>query len=287
MNYSTLIGADELRRHGRDWAVFDCRAAAADPAVGALAYRNGHIPGARHADLDRVLAGPRTPRSGRHPLPEREKLAAWLARQGVAPATQIVAYDDAGGAFAARLWWLVRWLGHARVAVLDGGLAAWCAAGGELERETPAVPSSGGFEILSPLAAAVDAEEVLAVVRGRARGVLVDARAVERYRGEVETIDSVAGHIPGARNRPFTLNLRTDGRFRTADELHSEFSGLVGSDPAAAIHYCGSGVTAAHNVLAMEHAGLRGSRLFAGSWSEWIEDPSRPVAGPGDRPERR
>jgi thiosulfate/3-mercaptopyruvate sulfurtransferase len=279
VSYTTLIDATELRRHAdaADWRVFDCRASVSDPTVGRAQYLEGHIPGARHADLDQVLAAPRAPTTGRHPLPDREALATWFGREGVGESTQIVAYDDAGGAFAARLWWLARWLGHEAIAVLDGGLNAWCEAGGELESGQANTPAPADFPIHRSLVTLLDAEEVLAIVHGEASGSLVDARAAPRYRGESEPIDPTAGHILGARNRPFADNLDEDGRFLDREKLHARFA-AVADDPAQVVHYCGSGVTACHNVLAMERAGLAGSRLYAGSWSEWIRDPSRPVA---------
>ncbi|HEX5313947.1 MAG TPA: sulfurtransferase [Gammaproteobacteria bacterium] len=278
LSFRTLIDAEDLRRHrdGPGWCVFDCRCSPFDPAVGRSAYLAGHIPGARHADLDWVLAGPKTATSGRHPLPARAVLAEWLGREGVGGASQVVAYDDAGGAFAARLWWLLRWLGHERVAVLDGGLTAWCEAGGELEAaEAPSVPAAA-FTPGEPLGQCLDAAEVLEISRERSPGVLVDARAAPRYRGESEPVDAVAGHIPGALNRPYGGNLDASRRFLDRERLRERFAGLS-RNPSLVVHYCGSGVTACHNVLAMEHAGLTGSRLYAGSWSEWIRDPERPV----------
>ncbi len=278
--YKTLIEAEILRRNlGKpDWRVFDCRCSPADPAAGRKAWLAGHIPGARHADLDRVLAAAPGATTGRHPLPEREALADWFASEGVNAATQVVACDDAGGAFAARLWWIMRWLGHEAVAVLDGGLSAWRESGGEIESgETPA-PEAADFRAAKPLAKFLRAEETLAIVRAEAPGVLVDARAAPRYRGETEPLDPVAGHIPGAHNRPYAGNLDAQGRFLDTKALRERFAALVADDPARVVHYCGSGVTACHNLLAMEHAGLPGSRLYAGSWSEWIRDPARPVA---------
>lgn len=281
MSHTTLIDAATLVRAARPprWRVFDCRCAATDPAAGLRAYREGHIPGARHADLDRVLAAPPTPQSGRHPLPDRHALAAWLGGEGVDEATQIVAYDDAGGAFAARLWWLVRWLGHREVAVLDGGLRAWQAAGGALARGDEPRPAACDFPVRKPLVRAVDTEGVSAIACGSRAGLLVDARASTRYRGQQEPLDPIAGHIPGAINLPYADNLTPAGVFRSPAELRARFAGLD-TDPSETVHYCGSGVTACHNVLAMEHAGFAGSQLYPGSWSEWIRDPQRPIAGP-------
>lgn len=278
--YKTLIEAETLRRHlgGADWRVFDCRCSLADPAAGRQAWLAGHVPGARHADLDRVLSAPPGPTTGRHPLPGRRALADWFGSEGVDANTQIVAYDDIGGAFAARLWWLARWLGHEAVAVLDGGLAAWREAGGSLESgETPA-PAPADFEAGEPLGGFLQAAETLAIVRGQAEGVLADARAAPRYRGETEPLDPVAGHIPGARSLPHAGNLDERGRFLDPGRLRERFAALAAGDPRRVVHYCGSGVTACHNLLAMEHAGLAGSRLYAGSWSEWICDSARPVA---------
>ncbi len=284
MAYTTLVGAHDLLRHGGEagWRVFDCRCSPSDPVVGRAQYLDGHIPGARHADLDRVLAAPPGPATGRHPLPDRAALAAWLGREGVGEATQIVAYDGSGGAFAARLWWLTRWLGHAEVAVLDGGLAGWRAAGGELEGGETRNPAPADFPIREPLTTPLTASDVMAIVQGEAEGILIDARAGERYRGEEEPIDAVAGHIPGALNRPFSGNLDASGRFLAPAALRERFAAMA-EDPRSAVNYCGSGVTACHNVLAMEHAGLSGSRLYAGSWSEWIRNPARPVSS-GDEP---
>lgn len=278
MNYTTLIDAQTLTAvaDGAGLRLFDCRCAAADPEAGVRAYLAGHIPGARHADLDRVLAGPPGMEGGRHPLPDRHALAAWLGAEGVAGDTQIVGYDDAGGAFAARLWWLARWLGHPGVAVLDGGMQAWIDAGGDLARDEQPRPASRDFPVRSPLVETVAAQGVLEIVRGRRPGTLVDARAAARYRGQNEPIDRTAGHIPGAINLPYADNLTSTGRFRERPALRARF-GAVGA-PAEAVHYCGSGVTACHNILAMEHAGLVGSKLYAGSWSDWISDRQRPVA---------
>ncbi|MGH8272886.1 MAG: sulfurtransferase [Gammaproteobacteria bacterium] len=279
MSYTTLIEAEELlsHAHAENWRIFDCRCSPSDPAVGRRQYFEGHIPEARHADLDRVLAAPPGPATGRHPLPGRTALAAWLGREGVDGDTQIVAYDESGGAFAARLWWLARWLGHEKIAVLDGGLPAWREAGGEMEEGEVKAPTPADFPVRKSLTKMLVTDEVLTIVHAAASGTLVDARAAPRYRGETEPIDSVAGHIPGAHNRPFAENLDASGRFLDRDQLRTRFAGLS-DDPQQTVHYCGSGVTACHNVLAMEHAGLVGSRLYAGSWSEWIRNPARPVA---------
>lgn len=278
MTYSTLITVDALKAHLRDpaWRVFDCRGSASDPIAGEEHYRRGHIPGARHADLERTLSAPRGTDTGRHPLPERNTLAAWLGREGVDNHTQVVAYDDAGGAFAARLWWLLRWLGHPAAAVLDGGIQAWQADGGALESGEAGRPPAREFTLRSPLVHALDAASVADIVADRRPGRLLDARDPARYLGDEEPLDPVAGHIPGAHNRPFKGNLDEKGRFLTPTSLRERFEAL-GDRPEAIVHYCGSGVTACHNLLAMEHAGLAGSRLYPGSWSEWIRDPQRPL----------
>jgi thiosulfate/3-mercaptopyruvate sulfurtransferase len=279
--WTTLVSVDALaaRLGADDLRLFDCRFALTDPAAGEAAWRESHIPGARHAHLDRDLSGPHAPDAGRHPWPSAEAFAAWLGREGVTPATQVVAYDAGDGAFAARLWWLLRTFGHRDVAVLDGGFAAWTAAGLPTDAETPDIaavpPYPGAFAADRLLDATAIAQRVTA------GDLLVDARAAERFRGEVEPIDRVAGHVPGARNRPYAANLR-DGRFKPAAELAAEFAALLdGRAPSSVVAMCGSGVTACHHLLAMAHAGLDGASLFTGSWSGWIEDPARPVATGG------
>lgn len=278
--YTTLIEAEILRRNSGspDWRIFDCRWMPADPAAGRRAWLAGHIPGARYADLDRVLSSPPGAQTGRHPLPDRAAFARWLGSEGVGADTQIVAYDDAGGAIAARLWWLARWLGHEAAAVLDGGLSAWREAGGDIEQGEVPEPEAADFRAGEPIVKFLRTEEALALMRGEAYGVLADARAAPRYRGETEPLYSVAGHIPGARSYPFAENLDEHGRFLAAADLRKRFEPLVAGDPGRVVHYCGSGVTACHNLLAMERAGMPGSRLYVGSWSEWIRDSARPVA---------
>lgn len=276
--WTTLVSIDALaaRPHDPDLRIFDCRFALADPAAGEAAWRTAHIPGARYAHLDRDLSGPHAPGAGRHPWPSAEAFAAWLGREGITPVTQVVAYDAGDGAFAARLWWLLRSVGHRAVAVLDGGFAAWTAAGLPTDADTPEVvvapPYPGTFASGRLLDAITTAQRVAA------GDLLIDARGAERFRGEVEPIDRVAGHVPGARNRPYPANLR-DGRFKPAAELAAEFAALLeGRAPSSVVAMCGSGVTACHHLLAMAHAGLDGAALFTGSWSGWIEDPARPVA---------
>jgi len=253
----------------------------ADPAAGERAYKQGHLPGAHYLHLDRDLAdhapAPDGRFRGRHPLPSTEVFAATLGRLGIGRATAVVIYDRQGGMYAARAWWMLRWLGHENAAVLDGGLTAWVAAGHPLDAGPPPEPAAAPpYPIGSPLVRTVDAD-TLAAGLGRVR--LIDARAPERFRGEVEPLDPVAGHIPGALNRPFKDNLDATGRFRPPAELRAAFEPLLAGRPASeVVHQCGSGVTACHNLLAMEAAGLPGSALYPGSWSEWCAESSRPVA---------
>jgi thiosulfate/3-mercaptopyruvate sulfurtransferase len=277
-SYSTLIGALELaqRLHDPDWVVFDCRFDLADPAFGRQAYAASHVPGAFFLDLDEDLSGSKTGTNGRHPLPDPAQLAARLEASGVGNHTQVVAYDDAGGMFAARLWWLLRWLGHHRVAVLDGGLHAWLATGQALDEALPEPRAATYALALRP--DRVDAQYVRQHL-DRPDMVLIDARSPDRFRGENEMLDPVGGHIPGAINRFFRDNFDAHGCFKQASVLREEFGALIGAhSPRQVVHQCGSGVTACVNVLAMEAAGLSGSRLYAGSWSEWCADPSRPLA---------
>lgn len=256
--------------------VIDCRASLQSPASGRELYAAGHLPQARFADLLEDLSGPIHPgRTGRHPLPDVAQLTARLRRWGVDDTSLVVAYDDAGGAFAARPWWLLRWLGHDAAQVLDGGYAAWLAEGYPVTSELPP-PRLGNFTARERPELLVSAAELAAPQSSSI--ALFDARAPERYRGDVEPIDPVAGHIPGARNLPFAENLR-DGRFRAPAELRAKLErALDGVPPEDAVVYCGSGVTACHDVLAFELAGLPLPRLYAGSWSEWITDPNRPIA---------
>lgn len=279
MVYGTLISASELLAlcQGGDAPVLiECSFDLFDAAAGERAWRAGHPAGARYLHLDRDMAGAKTGTNGRHPLPERAAFARTLARCGVAPQTQVVALDRQGGVYAARLWWMLRWMGHADAAVLDGGVDAWLAAGGGISTEQPALVEAAPYPDRAPLTSARGASE-LAASLGRVR--LIDARAPERFRGEVEPLDAQAGHIPGALNRFFKDNLGPGGGFKPAEQLRQEFLPLLaGQSAAQVVHQCGSGVTACHNLLAMEHAGLTGSSLYPGSWSEWSADPARPVA---------
>lgn len=275
--HRTLISAADLRgllQASPKPVLLDCSFDLADLDAGRRAYQAGHLPGALYLHLDHDLAGPKTGRNGRHPLPDRAALAAAAGRWGMGPGVQVVAYDAQGGPYAARAWWLLRWLGHDAVAVLDGGVAAWLAIGERLSTEpAPPVPQPP----YPGRAAAMPTVDVATLQQRLAELTLIDARAGERFRGEVEPLDPVAGHIPGALNRFFKDNLAPDGRFKGVDELRARFASLSAS-PRDTVHQCGSGVTACHNLLAMEHAGLAGSALYPGSWSEWCADPTRPVA---------
>ncbi len=279
-----LIDVSTLARHVSDpsWVVFDCRHDLFDYAKGPRLYQEGHLPGAFFAPMDTALAGEKNGRNGRHPLPRPEDFAAFLNRHGVTADTQIVAYDDVGGQYATRLWWLARWIGLTRVAALDGGLPKWTAAGQPVTSDIPAPRGAGTIVARPEFSRVVDSVTIAAELNSGPR-LVVDARAPERYRGETEPIDPIAGHIPGAQNRFFKANLQPDLTMRPAAELRREFEALLGSrTPDQVAHQCGSGVTACVNLFAMEYAGLAGSKLHAGSWSEWIADPARPVArGPG------
>ncbi|MGC3965536.1 MAG: sulfurtransferase [Rhodocyclaceae bacterium] len=277
--YRTLIDPYTLsqRLGSPDWIVFDVRHDLAKADAGPAAYGAGHIPGALFLHADTDLSAPKTGHNGRHPLPDRREFAARLASLGVSDNSQVIAYDAHGGMFAARLWWMLRWLGHDNVAVLDGGWLAWLAAGRPTEGQAPVSRAPGHFTIRPPLTRQVDAEQVLASVRNGDR-LIVDARAADRFRGENETIDPVGGHIPGARNRFFRDNL-TDDHFKPAELLRHEWEQIFdGEEAASVVAQCGSGITACHNLLALEIAGLPGAALYPGSWSEWVSDPSRPVA---------
>nr|WP_199066771.1 sulfurtransferase [Chromobacterium sp. ASV5] len=277
--YTTLITCSQLMAAPSDsLIVLDCRFQLDNPDYGHAAYDAGHLPGAHYLHLDYHLSGSKNGGNGRHPLPDGQRLAVDLGAIGVQPDSQVVIYDDGVGQYAARAWWLLRWLGHGKAAVLDGGLAAWKQAGGALSVEAPH-RQPRRFSIRAALAQTVDANAVLANLDAPTFTV-VDARSHERFRGIGETLDPVAGHIPGAANRFFMDNLTPAQRFKTPAQLRAEWQALLGEgfDPARIVHQCGSGVTACHNLLAMEIAGLPGSRLYPGSWSEWCSDPARPVA---------
>ena len=283
--FTTLIGVDALRAllasstAGAAVVIVDTSFDLADAAAGERLWRDAHLPGARYLNLDTELSGARTRADGsfrgRHPLPERAAFALTLARCGITPATQVVAVDRQGGMVAARLWWMLRWMGHAEVAVLDGGVAAWTASGAALSSEVTPVPATAPYPPRPTLTTTVTANELLAQLD---RTALIDARAPERFRGEVEPLDAAAGHIPGALNRCFKDNLASDGRFKPPADLRAAFATLLGTVGLAVVHQCGSGVSACHNLLAMEHAGLPGAALYPGTWSEWSADPTRPLA---------
>ncbi len=259
------------------WVVFDCRHDLGDTEKGARLYREGHIPRAHFAPVDTALSGAKTGTNGRHPLPAPQAFADFLGRHGVSENSTVVAYDDVGGQYAARLWWMARWIGLTQVALLDGGLPKWIASGGGLTTVVP-VPRAATLRA-RPVPAMVWTADEVAQRIGDATSALVDARTAERYRGEVEPIDRVAGHIPGALNRFYKTNLNTDLTLRPAEELKNEFTALLAGRATENVgHQCGSGITACANLFAMEYAGLRGSKLYAGSWSEWIADPTRPIA---------
>ncbi|MFW1676795.1 sulfurtransferase [Pontibacter sp. JAM-7] len=279
--FHTLLDAETLfqtlKQDTADVLLLDCRFDLADPQAGLFAYSEGHLPGAFFLDLERHLSAPVTESTGRHPLPDPNALLATLNSFGLTAGHQVVVYDDCGGAMAARAWWLIRWLGHEAVALLDGGIQAWQAVAGELSRVMPVAEAGQDYQPRPQPQLALALDALLPTLK-MAKAVLVDARAAARFRGEMEPIDPVAGHVPGALNRPLTDNL-VQGRFKPAEQLAREWVALLQGLPAASVvHMCGSGVTACHNLLAMEHAGLSGSRLYPGSWSEWILDPQRPVA---------
>jgi thiosulfate/3-mercaptopyruvate sulfurtransferase len=274
-----LVSTEQLAAHLGDahWIVFDVRGELADPGKGPRLYAESHIPGAYYMHMEHDLSGAKNGRNGRHPLPDIATFAAKMSARGVSPGRQVVVYDEGGGSFASRLWWMLRWLGHDRAALLDGGFAAWEKDGRPVDNAVPA-PRAGHFEPRPLLGAIADVHYVEAYRQNRAVR-LVDARAHERFTGEQETIDPVAGHIPGAVNRFWRQNLGPDGRFKSPDILREEYLTLLGDSlPSLTVHQCGSGVTACHNIFAMELADLPGSRLYPGSWSEWCADPARPVA---------
>ncbi|MFC4161354.1 sulfurtransferase [Chitinimonas lacunae] len=272
-----LITAADLAAHQGEIVVVDCRHELADPEAGRLAYAAGHLPGAFFLHLDQDLSGPKTGRNGRHPLPEPAVLAQRFGAIGITAGRRVVGYDASGGIFAARLWWLLRWLGHDQVQVLDGGWQAWLEAGLPTNTELPD-PRPGSFTAHPQRDWIVSAEELLAGL-DQERHLVVDARSPTRFAGQDETLDPVGGHIPGARNRFFQHNLEPGGRFKSAAQLRQEWLALFAGWPVErTVQQCGSGVTACHNLLALEIAGLSGARLYPGSWSEWCSDPARPVA---------
>jgi thiosulfate/3-mercaptopyruvate sulfurtransferase len=273
MPHSTLVSTQVLAAHP-EWRVFDCRHDLARPELGEQQYREAHIPGALFAHLDRDLSAPRTDRGGRHPLPYPGAFLAWLGQQSLRPGDHVVCYDAGSGVIAARLWWMLRWVGHEAVAVLDGGLAKWLAEGRGVTNAVPRFTHTS-----YPVRLREERVVGIGFVEERQQEVLLlDARAPARFRGEQEPIDPVAGHIPGAKNRFCNDNVGPDGTFKSSDALKREFREIIGDKaPAEVVNYCGSGVSACHNLLAMEIAGLRGAKLYAGSWSDWISDPKRPV----------
>ena len=287
MNYTTLISVDQfkqLQASGQPFMVFDCSFDLMKAGAGQAMYLESHIPGAVYANLDTALshmpgAAPDLPASGgRHPLPSREAFAAWLASVGFANTMQAVVYDRQGANYCGRVWWMLKWAGHENVAVLDGGLQAWVASGGAMASGAEPARAASPFA-LTPARTVLATTSTVANNLGRPAQTLIDARGAPRYRGEVEPLDPVAGHIPGALNRPFTQNMGEDGRFKPAAQLKAEFEALLaGRDPATVVHHCGSGVSAVPNIIAMEVAGLGRSALYAGSWSDWCSDPARPVA---------
>ena len=280
--FTTLISVAQLKTlqtNGTSLALFDCTFDLMNPPAGHAQYIDQHIAGAQHADLEQHLATHEAGKGvngGRHPLPQREVFAAWLQSVGVNHDTQVVVYDRNGMNYCGRLWWMLKWCGHDAVAVLDGGWQAWVAAGGAVASGDEPAQTTGNFALHEPLAKLVDTLSVANHLKDGTQ-TLVDARGAPRYRGEVEPLDPVAGHIPGALNRPFNSNLNADGFFKSADELRAEFATLLGNAKAdTVVHHCGSGVSAVPNVLAMEVAGLGRTGLYAGSWSEWCNTPGLP-----------
>ena len=285
MHYTTLISAEQLQSltvGGAPLMVFDCSFELMKPEAGDQQFRDAHIPGAVRANLDRNLsaaAGAPGASGGRHPLPTREHFAEWLGSVGFHNQMQAVVYDRQGANYCGRLWWMLKWAGHDNVAVLDGGLQAWQAGGGAVSSGAEKAAFTPSKYALAPAKAALVATETIANNLGRPAQNIIDARATPRFKGEVEPLDPVAGHMPGALNRPFAQNISADGKFKPAAQLRAEFEALLGGrDPATIVHHCGSGVSAVPNIIAMEVAGLGRTALYAGSWSEWCSDPSRPFA---------
>lgn len=278
MKFATLVSAAQLAQHlnDPDWIVFDCRFTLSDPDSGRQAYLSSHIPGARYAHLNDDFSSEVTATSGRHPLPDAQLLAQKLGQWGVDSSKQVVVYDDSLGSMASRMWWVLRWLGHESVALLDGGVQRWIRDGHPMTAETSTIIPAK-FTAHPDDSMWVDANCIETALRSD-KCLIIDARAEERFSGEREILDKVAGHIPGSINLPFEDNLDMGGTYLTAEELKEAYLDLLsGVDPQRVVHMCGSGVTACHNVIAMEHAGLKGARLYPGSWSEWITDPGRPV----------
>ena len=291
--HTTLISTTELQAllaSQQPCQVFDCSFDLMQTGAGDQQYRQAHIAGAVRADLERHLSAdkgaPDAASGGRHPLPSREQFALWVGSTGLTPGMQAVVYDRQGANYCGRLWWMLKWMGHEAVAVLDGGLQAWQALGGAIDSlpadaslaPDPTHTSKPKYP-LAPALTGLIATKTIADQLGRASQCIIDARAAPRFRGEMEPLDPVAGHIPGALNRPFGLNFDSEGKFKSAPVLRQEFEQLLaGRDPASVVHHCGSGVSAVPNVIAMEIAGLGRAGLYAGSWSEWCSDPSRPVA---------
>ena len=283
--YTTLIQPSELQalqRNGAPVRVFDVSFDLTRPEQGNASYLETHLAGALHADINLVLSA-KDPREalngGRHPLPRRERLAQWLSSQGVDDQTQVVVYDRNAMNYCGRLWWMLKWCGHEAVAVLDGGLQAWVAEGGAVSQGAEPAPAARQFSLRPALARLVHTTEVAAKLDNPAAQTLIDARATPRFRGETEPLDPVAGHIPGALNRPYGQNLDANGKFKSAEVLRGEFQQLLGQRaPTSVVHHCGSGVSAVPNILAMEIAGLGHTALYAGSWSEWCTTPGLPCA---------
>jgi thiosulfate/3-mercaptopyruvate sulfurtransferase len=282
--YTTLISVAQLQTllaSAQPPVIFDCSFELMQPTAGDAQYLESHLPGALRADLDRHLSAKGAPDAasgGRHPLPSRAAFATWLGSMGITPEQQVVVYDRQGVNYAGRLWWMLKWLGHEAMAVLDGGLPAWTAAGGPVEAGLGPTPQASNYALALEKAGLVAADSVASQL-GKPSQTVIDARGAPRFRGEVEPLDPVAGHIPGALNRPFTQNFDAKGFFKPAAELRTEFEALLaGRDPATVVHHCGSGVSAVPNIIAMEVAGLGRTALYAGSWSDWSSDPSRPMA---------
>jgi thiosulfate/3-mercaptopyruvate sulfurtransferase len=276
--HEILVSTAQLAEHLDDpkWIVIDTRHDLMDPARGPQLYAEGHVPGAYFLHVDDDLSSPKTGKNGRHPMADIHEFAKKINQCGVTPESQVVAYDDIGGNYAVRLWWMLRWLGHEKAALLDGGYPAWVKEGRPISKDVPP-PRSGAFVPRPHLGATVDVH-FMEKHHADPSIRLLDARAAERFAGKTEPIDPVAGHIPGAINRFWKENLDADGRFKAPAQLRAEFEALLGDDAGRAVHMCGSGVTACHNAFAMELAGLPSGRLYPGSWSEWVSDPTRPVA---------